>query len=880
MRIPDSTLRARIFTHPGDVYNVNALDRDFMALWNTGYFDDIKLEVSDGKTGKIVTFFVEEKPLIRSMTFKHMNTITESDVLQAFQKEKVNLSIMSQYDPVEVKHAEVVIREMESAHGRQFATVIHRTRNIPPDMVALTFIVNEGPKVKVGDIRFQGNKVFRNATLVHQMKLTRPVGVPPWFYWFHKTYDRDKILYDLGKVRSFYQDHGYFYALPEEPKVKMVTTTHRWPFFFWSWGQGKKVNVTIPIEEGHQYHLGKFNIEGNKLFKGKQLDPVLQMKPGEVFDLSKVRRAIKNYTTLYGEFGYINFVATPDPEPNRKTHVVNLTLDFDEGHQFFIHRINFRGNTKTRDKVVRRQLLVYEGNVFNTELWKFSILRVNQLGFFNRIKKTDYEVRQNPANHTVDLTLNLHERGRNSIGFSGGVSGLAGNFVGFNYATNNFLGLGETLSLEMQFGTYEKLYQFGFTKPYIFNRPITTGFTLFENDYHFDQFRQTAFLAGLNPNSSTVQQALGQYPFQNFTQNSSGFTSFLNYPLPRKFARIGLSYTFSKSSLQTFSAASQLYFQALDFSGIAGPNALSGITMSQISPSYVYNTVDNPFEPHHGKYLYIGANFSGSVLGGEVNTIAPTIEAKYFHPINHGRNVLAFHFLGSTVSGYGGRVVPPFSRFYIGGEYDIRGFYIGTISPIAFFPTITSVCNRDNAGNPIWATNSSGQPLPGTCGSSTQFPAYTLIFPGGDTELVGNFEYRIPIAGPVTLAYFVDLGANGVWQRSQLDIQPSALTQITDRFPYFDVSKQIQVIGLTNFRPHMSTGLELQVIIPTMNIPFRVYYAYNPLRLDNTVSPPLQLPPESLFPNHATYESVMPLFAPIPLREQATRIGFTVARTF
>jgi len=876
-RIPAATLRARIFSKPGDVYDEGALERDFMALWNTGFLDDIRLEVSDGKTGKIVTFFVREKKLVRSIDYKGLSSVQTSDVLDRFKERKVGLSIQSQYDPVVIKRAEVVLQQLLAEHGRQFASVRARTRNIPPNSVALTFIVVEGPKVKVGNVRFQGNTVFSNLTLERAMKYSKPFGAPPWFYWFHKTYDKDKIDYDLEQVRSLYQDHGYFTALVKEPQIKMTDTKHRVPFF-WSWGRGKRVDLTIPLEEGPRYRLGKFVIRGNKLFKQEQLAPVLQMKSGDIFNLSKVRKALENYKKLYGQFGYINFVATPDPERDDKRLLVNLALDFDEEKQFFVHRIEFSGNTKTRDKVIRRELLLDEGQLFSTTLWDYSTLRLNQLGFFDPIKKEDYDIKQNEKEGTVDVTVKVKEKGRNSIGFSGGISGIAGNFVGINYATNNFLGLGETLSVEAQFGTFQRLYSFGFTEPYLLDRPITTGFTIFKSDYHFDQLRQTAAISGLNP-FALQQVGYGQL-FQNFQQNSAGFTTFVSYPLHRRFSRVGLTYSFSVSSVETFNPATQSLFQALSFGQFQGPSQLRGITSSQITPTLLYNTLNgSELNVTAGRYLYASLGFSGSVLGGNVNTIQPVIEAKYFHPVNHRRNSLAFHFRASTISGFGGRVPPPFSRIYMGGEYDIRGFDIYTISPMGFFPSIQQVCNRDSQGNPILSVGSNGQKT-GSCGSFTRFPFNTLQFPGGDTSLLTNFEYRIPIAGPVTLAPFVDVGSTFILRPDQLKLSPAALSSIASEFPDFKLPTELKAISVTNFRPRGSTGLELQVVLPVVNAPFRVFYGYNFLRLNTVVAPPQQLPDPSLFPNRATYNDALSFFKPFPLRDRKARLGFTVARQF
>ena len=878
-RIPSATLRARIFSHVGDVYDENALERDLHALWNTGFFDDVRVETTDGpKGGKIVNFYVREKKLVRSIDYKGLSTVSQSDVIDRFKERKVGLSIESQYDPVVVKRAEVVMEQLLAEHGHQFASVKARTRNIPPNSVALTFIVVEGPTVKVGKISFQGNTVFSASHLERAMKYSRPAGLPPWFYWFHKTYDKDKIQADLENIRELYQDDGYFYALANEPKTKMVDTRRPWPLFFLGKGRGKSVDITIPIEEGAQYRLGKFVIRGNKLFKQEFLAQVLQLKPGDVFNLSKVRKSLETYRKIYGQFGYINFTASPDIDADRKRHIINLALDFEEEKQYFVHRIEFSGNTKTRDKVIRREVILEEGAVFNTALWDYSILKINQLGFFDPIKKEDYEIKQNNKDSTVDILVKVKEKGKNSIGFSGGVSGYAGTFIGVNFATNNFLGLGETLSIQATYGTYQSLYSFGFTEPYLRDRPMTVGFTIFKSNYKYNQAQQLAATTGVSQ-QALQNSVLGQYYLQNFQQNSSGFTTFVSYPLRRSFARVGLTYSFTVSSVQAFNAASQAFYSALTFQSFQGPSSLTGITESQIMPTYLYNTVDNPITPTHGKYLYAALGFSG--LGGNVQDIRPIIEAKYFHPVNHKRDVIGLHFLGSTITGYGGLAPPPYSRFYLGGETDLRGFYIRSISPVAWFPQVVSVCNRDSAGNIIPPLTATGQKGSG-CGSSTSFPIYTPIFPGGDTQFVTNFEYRVPVIGNnVTLAYFIDVGSSFILYPSQLKINPAANFNINKQYPYFPTPSEITPISGTNFKPYSDTGLELQVMLPVVNAPVRVYWAYNWVRNNQVFQPPKAgLPPMSLFPNEATYKSALIYFEPYRLQNPLNHFGFTVARSF
>ena len=205
----------------------------------------------------------------------------------------------------------------------------------------------------------------------------------------------------------------------------------------------------IPVEEGRQYHLNKINFVGVKLFRTPEtlMRPLFQMGEGDIFSTAKLRKGLENMRKLYGEFGYIDFVPEPSFDIVPNTDKIDLTLTVDEGKQFFVRRIDFSGNTTTRDKVIRRELLIDEGDMFNTRLWELSILRLNQLGYFEVLKENEAaDIKRN----TEDQHRGHHPQGegaRQELGrLNGGVSGIAGSFMGFNYSTNNFLGLGETLS--------------------------------------------------------------------------------------------------------------------------------------------------------------------------------------------------------------------------------------------------------------------------------------------------------------------------------------------------------------------------------------------------------------------------------------------------
>src|SRR5438552_11848502 len=492
------------------------------------------------------------------------------------------------------------------------------------------------------------------------------------------------------------------------------------------------------------------------------------IKQGEILNDSKLRKAMNDYTSIYGEYGFIDFTPEPDFDIDEAGKIINLTLKFDEQKQYYVRRIDFSGNTTTRDKVIRRELLIDEGQLFNKRAWEVSILRLNQLDYFDRIEEDKaVEIKRNTKEGTVDQNLKVHEKGKQSIGLNGGVSGLAGGFIGLTYQTNNFLGLGEILTFSAQFGSLQRSFQFGFTEPYLFDRPISTGFTIFSSRYSFDQAKQEALLLG---------QSVSINPqfIQNYNQDSTGFTAFASYPVKRfSFMRVGLTYGLTRTNITAFNDASRLLFQSIQYRSFAGPSALNGIVSSTITPTVQYNNIDNPQEPSKGKSYFYSLAFTGGPIGGNVNTVTNVFEFKRFKPINKRRNVLGLHAQLAHITGFGGKEIPPYSRFYMGGENDIRGYDIRSISPVTFIPTATS------------QTFSYSDPNSGGTQRFFSIPVltYTATLPGGDLQGFGNVEYRIPIVGPVQAALFFDGGTSGIIKRDGLQLNSAALNKDCTTIP-------------------------------------------------------------------------------------------------
>jgi outer membrane protein insertion porin family len=852
-RIPKETVLARLFTHVGDTYDSVSIERDFNSLWNTGYFENLRIEREESEKGIILNVFVQEKPTIREINYPGLNSVTQSDLLDRFKKEKVGLSQEGQYDPTKVKRAESVIREILAEHGHQFATIKTVVKTIPPASVQVNFNIKEGPTVKVGQIHFTGNQHIGALMLRRSMVNLRPVGLPKSLIFenlFAKTFDASKLEEDTERVRQAYRDKGYYAAAVEEPKTQ-IRDEGGLNWFTFRPNKGKRIDILMPIEEGARYRLGTITFAGNKAVSNeKALRATFAVKDGDWFNATLISKGLENLKKAYGQLGYINFGAIPKPVFDEQKKTVSLQIDIDEGKPFYVSRIEFQGNTITRDRVIRRELMLDEGQVYNSQLWEYSLLRLNQLEYFEPLKvDQDSEAHQDADAGTVDLLLKVKEKGKNSIGLNGGVSGLSGAFLGINYQTNNFLGLGETLSLQGNLGNVSRQFTFGFSQPYVHNRPLNVGFQLFNNKQDFNAAKNYQATSGASVNLTAAQQNLTQ----NYNQASTGLTFSVSYPLKRHaFQRLGFTYSLSRSSITAFSTASQTFFQTISFrSGIQGSNALSGIVNSSASFTYIYNTVNNPLRSRSGKEYTAAFQFSG--IGGNLRYIAPFVAYKSYRsmhfltPNPNGRNVLALRAQLGYVQGFGGDVAPPNNRFYSGGEAEIRGFDVRGATPYGYVPNRVNVqlTNPDGSCVPRDPTN----PQLNQC-IQVPLPVYGIASIGGDTQFTGNMEYRIPIAGPVMISFFDDFGIDSALNKGQLKQSVQGFASLTAPLygcPVYSIAngaceggipgsqvgfqRDIRPVAGTNFVPRMSLGGEISVIMPIVNAPFRLYYAYNPLRL-------------------------------------------------
>jgi outer membrane protein insertion porin family len=811
-RLREDDILYYVQTRPGDPFNEQQIQRDLQTILGLGFFDKTATRVltEEGSRGGInVIFEVKELPIIRDLQFEGLKSVPESDVLKTFRERRVGVSKESIYDPVKVNGAIRVLKELLAAHGHPNATVEKKLDEVSATSTALTFVINEGERVRVVEIQFEGNNVFSDGKLRGAMKLVKEAGLITRFKG-QDILDREKLEFDLRHVDNYMRSKGYLQARHGEPRVESVgpkrTGFPILPLPFLS-SVDEGLRVTVPVIEGRIYRIGEMKIEGNSIFSEDTIRNIIGLNKGDIANGEKIGKALfENLKKYYGQQGFIEYTAEPSPtfkdNPQKPDEgIVDFVITIEEGKQFSLRRLEFVGNTFTRDNVLRREVLLNEGDIYNQTAWEYSIIKLNQLGYFDPIDKDkDADFKTNEEEATVDLNLKVSERGRQQISFNGGLSGIGGSFFGLEYSTNNLLGRGEILSLNLSAGNRQKYLQFSFTEPYIRNRPITAGFSLFGYTQKF--FGEGTFLS----QNLEAQQGLSgsQFDFLNvseenlFTRTSYGGTLFASAPLSEfyrkrrftQFSRLGASYQFSTSSVKD-PAVNQG-----TTCGTGGNTTVSdnprfipvvycqpSIITSRGTVSFAYDTRNASVDPTTGRELSAQLALAG--LGGDVRTYQPTVSYTQFFPMRRKKSdhpeVFGFRIITGTVGSFAtsDKVknsnslafvdgVPIFERFFLGDEFSIRGYNVRSITPLA--PVDTFITSK----GVVVAANASGTPEPivgvsdsaaligvftGLSGTNVAKVSSSFTPIGADTQILGNFEYRIPLIGnTVGLAAFADIG--------------------------------------------------------------------------------------------------------------------------
>ncbi|MEO5822491.1 MAG: BamA/TamA family outer membrane protein, partial [Vicinamibacteraceae bacterium] len=747
---------------PFDDGTRETLKEDFRRLWATGFLDDLKIEATDytfanGVVGKIVTYHIEERSRIRLVKYDGAGDLEQTKIDEALRDHGAEIKLDAFLDQGVIRRARTVLRDLLAEKGFASAAVTTAIEAIGggAKLVSLTFNVTRGPKLVIRDVAFIGNRAVPDGDLAKVLKNNRPQGLLS-LVTKRGAYNETTYADDAQRVEDYYRDHGYVAARVSQPEVRTLDDSPD--------GTTRFVQLRIPVSEGRRYRVGTLGFEGQTIVRTEALQAIFKLKPGAWYRQQRLRDGLTKAREIYGSIGHMEFTGYPDlkrrdvpaegegsaAEPaaaaaaltaadaTTEPAIVDVVMRLAEGPRYVINRIAFRGNTITRDAVIRRELNLYEGGIFNTEALKHSVRRLNQLGYFKALEGSDKDLKVDKANgvpDAVDLTFTLEEQNRNQVQFGGGLSQYDGAFFNLAFTTTNLMGRGESLTLTGQRGTRSSIYQVSFSEPYAFNRPITAGVEVYS--------RKVNLLTGANTIGYSEVRAGG-----NLTMGRQLF----------RYARAFATYGYEVVD----TAVSEALRESL---GDDATSRLSGLFLddgrhieSRITPSFVYNTVDNPYTPRSGRRLSINMPVAGGVLGGTTSYIRPEAEAIFYVPHTR-RTALGVRLNAGLLRPYGStRQLPYYLRYVMGGEYQIRGVELRSVGPL-----------DDNE---------------------------RVI--GGDKFVLFNAEYYLDIFGPVRALLFHDAGQ-----------------------AYADTER----IDLRRLRT--SSGVELRVIVPMLNVPFRLIYAWN-----------------------------------------------------
>ncbi|MFM9905735.1 MAG: outer membrane protein assembly factor BamA [Pyrinomonadaceae bacterium] len=846
-RLRDEDLLYYIKTRPGDTYDAAALERDLKELLSLNFFDKTATRVltEEGIRGGVnVIFEVKELPIIRDLQFKGSKAIPESDILKEFREKRVGISKESVYDPVKARNATRILREMLASKGYPNAKITVQEDEVSATSIAVTFNVEQGNRSRIVEIDFIGNQHFKDRELRGALTLVKETGLISRFKGTD-ILDLRKLQYDLQKnVRAYMFSKGYFQARIGEPEVVGLgykrtgfPILKNFPLPLIT-SLDDTLKIKVPVTEGKVFRVGELKVEGNSIFSEQQILGYVGLKKGEIADGKRLQDAVyEDLKKVYGSQGFVQYNAEFAPEfkdspTNPNEGIVDITISIEEGKQFTLRRLEFTGNTFTRDNVLRREVLINEGDIYNQNYLEISVARLNQTQYFDPIDKDqDVEIRTDEEKGDVDLIVKVKEKGRQQISFNGGLSGIGGSFFGLEYSTNNLAGRGEILSLNIGAGNRQQNLQFSYQQPYFRGRPISVGFSVFASRYNFfgegtALTQNTDVLNDLyNPNGTVVTDQANL-----FTQSTFGVNVFATAPLSElffkkrrftQFSRIGLTYQLSATSIKDPKVNSSADPAARIPVIYRQPNILT----SQITASFVYDTrqpSSNGIDTVSGTSLSVSLGFAG--LGGDVRTYQPTVQYSQFIPVRKKRSknpeVLAFRIQAGTIGTWsvsdkirnansisfiGG--VPAYSRYFLGSENDIRGYDSRAIGPIAPFDTYVTSRNVVVATNAFGTADTNtglntrdrdeiatiGQ-LTGTGGTNPALFSRNFRFIGGDTQLLANVEYRLPLFGPATMAFFGDVG-------SVFNLRKSGIQTINSEFLADDIflgAGRLTALGLIN----------------------------------------------------------------------------------
>jgi outer membrane protein insertion porin family len=698
LRVESDALLRELLTRVDDLYSAVRLAEDVKRLWRLGKFEDIQVDRRGVAGGVVLTFIVKEKPSIRKITVNGNKEVDIDKVNEVLDLKKGQILNASQIK----KNAEK-IREQYLDKGYYLADVTFQVVHVDARNVDVIFEIVEGQKIEVRKVSFVGTRAVK-AEELEKILRTQSAGYFS-FLTSSGTYKDDVFQKDQLLIRAYYYDKGYINVSLSRPHI-VLSPDRRYMY------------ITINVDEGQQYRIGDVDVKGD--FLGSDADqkaaargdkralarlkaPVLRMlktKPGSLFNRSKLGEDIIRLTDYYKNRGYAFANITPLTNIDMDKRIVHLTFELEKGKMVTIERINISGNTKTRDKVIRREMIISEGDDYSAVRIEVSKKRITALGYFKDVK---VKTKQGSGDDKIVLNVRVTERPTGTFNVGAGFSSVENFIAQAQVSQDNLFGRGQSLTLQAQLSSLRQLFLLRFTEPYFFDSKWTFAFSLW--------------------NSLTN--------YESFNRNASGGSLTWGYPLTYAF-RVYLTYKLEHVKVDTsqtnvlLSTSSRLTIPSTAYIANLFNDGLS----SSIRGTLAYDTRNNRLFPSKGMYHSLSAEFAAPWLGSQNVFNRYELFTRFYVPIWNDLIIKLNAEAGMVVSTQK-TGVPIFERFFVGGINSVRGFRPRTLGP------------RVNV--PISPDPSAG----------------LFAFPkGGNKELLFNLEVEFPIFTKVGIkgVIFFDAG--------------------------------------------------------------------------------------------------------------------------
>jgi outer membrane protein insertion porin family len=619
-KVESEAITEKLGTRPEMMLDNYLLRKDLSRIYEMKYFEEVEAfhKQKDGKN--ILLFKVNEKPIISKISFEGNDEINDDDL-----KEQVKTKEFNILDISTLKNDVLLLQKHYEEKGYFLALASYKIKDNANGSVEVTFKIKEWDKVRVKKITFLGNKALNDDELKNFMQ-TREES---YFSFLSGSGNFKEINFqtDVERLKYFYKTRGYLQVNIQNPEVT-ASEDKKWIF------------ITVRMTEGPQFSVNNVSFNGELLFTEKEMMEKLKIKSGEIYNEENLRLDIQTLTEMYQDKGYAfaNVLRTLEIVPGENK--VDVVFSFEKGVIAYFGKIIMKGNTKTRDKVIRRELRIHEGEMYSGSKLRISKDNVNRLGFFQPESVIFNTITRKGTDNILDVEISIKERPTGQISLGAGYSTATKGFVQASVAQNNFRGLGQNINLNLSYSDRQQIYNLGFTEPYLFDSRWTAG---------ADYYQTVSFF------------------IRSFAYRKHGGDVRVGHPI-FEYTRLFLTYRYEDNKV------SDVINEAID------PKVENG-SSSSLQASIVQDKRNNIFEPSNGYYTSSSLEYTG--LGGTMRWMKAELEGRYYRPVI-GDLVLRTRLNASQLFKTTQREIPRVEKFSMGGARNMRGYNLEDIGPRRF----------------------------------------------------------------------------------------------------------------------------------------------------------------------------------------------------